>query len=399
MLINFYNENIRPLFESTATSDARIAVIGVGGAGGNAVNNMVRQGIEGVDFIAINTDSQVLASNKAGRRIQVGREVTGGLGAGARPEVGAEAVEESREEIERALRPYDMVFVTAGMGGGTGTGGAPVVASIAREMEILAVGIVTRPFACESPHRTKAADAGIKRLSTHADTLLVIPNERLLDLAHERTSLVRAFRMADQVLYDATRGISDLITHEGLINLDFADVETTMKDGGTALLGMSSQRSIRQHDGPRVRGADPSSESDKMQSRAEEAAIEAVSSPLFDGRSIRGAEKVVVNVTGGPSLGIREAMAATEVIQAEAGDGCEVIFGAVINEAMEGHFQVTVIATGLDDERSAARAQRVSLHELKDRSATSHTTRDAEEEKASSGDGTAGPAVLNDVVA
>ena len=154
MLINFYNENIRPLFESTATSDARIAVIGVGGAGGNAVNNMVRQGIEGVDFIAINTDSQVLASNKAGRRIQVGREVTGGLGAGARPEVGAEAVEESREEIERALRPYDMVFVTAGMGGGTGTGGAPVVASIAREMEILAVGIVTRPFACEpTPHK------------------------------------------------------------------------------------------------------------------------------------------------------------------------------------------------------------------------------------------------------
>jgi cell division protein FtsZ len=399
MFTNFYNDNIRRLFESTVTSDARIAVVGVGGAGGNAVNNMVRQGIEGVDFIAINTDSQVLANNKAGRRIQAGREATGGLGAGARPEVGAEAVEESREEIQRALEPYDMVFVTAGMGGGTGTGGAPVVASIAQEMDILAVGIVTRPFACESPHRMKAAKQGIVELGKHADTLLVIPNERLLDLANERTSLVEAFRMADQVLYDATRGISDLITHEGLVNLDFADVETTMKDGGTALLGMSSQLSMRQHDGPRVRGADASSGNAETQSRAEKAAIEAISSPLFDGRSIRGAEKVVVNVTGGPSLGIREAMAATEVIQAEAGDDCEVIFGAVIDEAMEGHFQVTVIATGLDDERSSSRAQRVSPHDLKDRSANDRTARDAENEKASSGDGAADPAVLNDVVA
>ena len=399
MFTNFYNENVRRLFESTVTSDARIAVIGVGGAGGNAVNNMVQQGIEGVDFIAINTDSQVLASNKAGRRIQVGREVTGGLGAGARPEVGAEAVEESREEIERALQPYDMVFVTAGMGGGTGTGGAPVVASIARKMDILAVGIVTRPFACESPHRMKAADAGIEELREHADTLLVIPNERLLDLANERTSLVEAFRKADQVLYDATRGISDLITHEGLINLDFADVETAMKDGGTALLGMSSKLSTRQHDGPRVRGADASGGSAETQSRAEKAAIEAISSPLFDGRSIRGAEKVVINVTGGPSLGIREVMAATEVIQAEAGDDCEVIFGAVIDEAMEGHFQVTVIATGLDDEKGAARAQRVSPQELKDRLANDRAVREAQREETTSGDGAADPAVLNDAVA
>ncbi len=394
MFTHFYNKNIRRLFESTATSDARIAVIGVGGAGGNAVNNMIRQGIEGVDFVAINTDSQVLASNKAGCRIQVGREVTGGLGAGARPEIGAEAVEENREEIERALQPYDMVFVTAGMGGGTGTGGAPVVASIAREMDILAVGIVTRPFACESPHRMTAAKQGIEELSKHADTLLVIPNERLLDLANERTSLVEAFRMADQVLYDATRGISDLITHEGLVNLDFADVETTMKDGGTALLGMSSQLSMRQHEGPRVRGADASGDHAETKSRAEKAAIEAISSPLFDGRSIQGAEKVVVNVTGGPSLGIREAMAATEVIQAEAGDDCEVIFGAVIDEAMEGHFQVTVIATGLNDEKGAARAQRISPRELRDRVAKERGVQAADEKAAASGDGAADPAVL-----
>ena len=393
MFTTFYNENVRRLFESRPTSDARIAVVGVGGAGGNAINNMVRQGIEGVDFIAINTDSQVLASNQADRRIQAGREATGGLGAGARPEVGAEALEESREAIERALAPYDMVFVTAGMGGGTGTGGAPVVASIAQELGVLTVGIVTRPFACESPRRMQAAEEGIAGLSTHADTLLVIPNERLLDLAGERTSLVEAFRMADEVLCDATRGISDLVTQEGLVNLDFADVETTMRGGGTALLGMSSQLSMRQHEGPRVRGGANGSatgsasasgangstdDRSESRSRAEQAAIEAISSPLFDGRSIQGAEQVVVNVTGGPSLSLREAMAATETVQREAGEQCEVIFGAVIDEALEGQFQVTVIATGLDDEKGAARAQRVSAEELE------------QSNKAISGDGTSG---------
>jgi cell division protein FtsZ len=386
-----------PAFGSGAPSDARIGVVGVGGGGGNAVNTMAAKGIGGVDLIAVNTDSQVLASNKAGRRIQAGREATGGLGAGARPEIGAEAVEESREQIEQALAPYDMVFITAGMGGGTGTGGAPVVASIAREMEILTVGIVTTPFACESPRRMQAAKEGIAELRKQVDTLLVIPNERLLDLASERTSLVEAFRLADQVLCDATRGISDLITQEGLINLDFADVETTMKDGGTALLGMSSEQSLRQHDGPRVQGGghlhDSSRDnSDSGQSRAKQAALEAISSPLFDGRTIRGADKVVVNVTGGPSLGIREAMAAADVIQQEAGDACEVIFGAVIDEAMEGHFQVTVIATGLEDnkppsQKPSKRAVRISADELAERKKR-HASGDG-----ASGDGAAGNAV------
>jgi len=399
MFTKFYNETLRDLFASTRTSGARIGVVGVGGAGGNAINNMVRQGIEGVDFIAINTDAQVLASNEAGQRIQAGRNATGGLGAGARPEVGAEAVEESREDIERALKPYDMVFVTAGMGGGTGTGGAPVVASIAQELDILTVGIVTRPFACESPHRMKAAEQGIEALSAHADTLLVIPNERLLDLADERTSLVGAFRMADEVLYDATRGISDLITCEGLINLDFADVRTTMKDGGTALLGMSSERNIRQSEGPRVRGTGTrATDNTDTQSRAQKAAIEAISSPLFDGRSIRGAKKVVVNVTGGPSLGIREAMSATEVIQAEAGDDCEVIFGAVIDETMEGRLQVTVIATGLDEEQDTPRAQRVAPETLRDRTETDRDARTSGENAATGGDGVPSPAVLNDAM-
>ena len=387
MFTEFYNQNLRHLFESRPKSDARIGVVGIGGGGGNAINNMVQQGIEGVDFIAINTDSQVLASNKADYRIQAGKEPTGGLGAGARPEVGAKAVEESREAIERAIEPYDMIFVTAGMGGGTGTGGAPVVAQIAREMGILAVGIVTRPFSCESAARMKAADAGIEKLREHADTLLVIPNERLLDMANDRTSLVDAFRMADDVLYDATRGISELITGEGLINLDFADVETTMKDGGTALLGMSTEYSIaHQGAGPVGKSAEGKL---KIGSRAEKAAIEAISSPLFDGRSIHGAKKVLVNVTGGPSLGIREAMSATEVIQAEAGEACEVIFGAVVDDAMEGRFQVTVIATGLEEKSTSNRPIRIQSNELDQLKKRNGQAR---------GDGATGPSFLSDVM-
>lgn len=359
MFSTFYHETLRPFFQSHPTGDARIAVIGVGGGGGNAVNNMVEKGIGGVDFIAINTDSQDLSGNLAGRRIQAGKEATRGLGAGAEPEVGATAVEESRDEIKRAVAPYDMVFVTAGMGGGTGTGGAPVVASIARELEILTVGIVTRPFPCEGPHRMEVADRGIEDLRSHTDTLLVIPNERLLDLVSDTTSLEEAFWMADEVLYDATRGIVDLITYEGLINLDFADVKRTMKDGGNALLGMSTQFSMRQHRTPRVRnegsrGNGSSGSSPTGPPRPAKAAMEAISSPLFDGQSIVGAEKVLVNVTGGPSLGFREAMSATELIQEEAGEECEVIFGAVTEDAIEGHFQVTVIATGIDDSQASS---------------------------------------------
>lgn len=367
MFEKFYNRTLRPFFESRPTGEARIAVVGVGGGGGNAVNNMVQKGIEGVDFIAVNTDSQVLATNRADRCIQVGKEKTGGLGAGAQPEVGSNAVQESRDVVERALEPYDMIFVTAGMGGGTGTGGAPVVASIAQELGILTVGIVTRPFKCEGPRRLKVAEQGIEQLRIQADTLLVIPNDRLLDLANDGTSLEEAFWLADEVLYDATRGIVNLVTYEGLVNLDFADVERTMRNGGTALLGISTQYNMRQHRTPRGKAqkADrDQNDADETASRPEEAAVEAISSPLFDGRSIRGADKVLVNVTGGPSLGFREAMSAMEVIQGEAGENCEVIFGAVTDESIEGQFQVTVIATGLDEEQTANRAVQVPSQEL-----------------------------------
>ena len=363
MLSKFYSKHVRPLLSSGPSGNARIAVVGVGGGGGNAINNMVEQGMRGVDFIAVNTDAQDLSNNKADYHIQIGEEATGGLGAGARPEVGATAVEESRDEIAHAIEPYDMVFITAGMGGGTGTGGAPGVAAVARDLDLLTLGIVTRPFTCEGPRRMKAAEEGIQKLRVHADTLLVIPNDRLLDLASVDTSLGEGFWMADEVLYDATRGIVDLIVHEGLINLDFADVERTMKDGGMALLGMSTRFQLHQDQSPNVRvrrargdQSDDQDEDADSPSQSEEAAIEAVSSPLFDGQSIRGADEALVNVTGGPSLGFREAMSAIEVIQSKAGEDCDVIFGAVIDEEMDSHFRVTVIATGLDDTETSDRA-------------------------------------------
>ncbi len=320
-------------FDGEALEEAKICVVGVGGGGGNAVNNMIAKGIQGVEFVAINTDSQALNQNKAPTRVQAGSNLTKGLGAGARPGIGAEATEESRSDIEDALRGFDMVFITAGMGGGTGTGGAPVVASIARKLDILTVAIVTRPFDCEGRRRNKTATEGISLLKEHVDTLIVIPNERLLDIAEEDTSLIEAFEIADEVLYNATRGISDLITVHGLINLDFADVQTTMEDGGTALMGAASAEG---------------------ENRAEQAAIEAISSPLLDGLSITGARNVLVNITAGRSLGIREATAATSIIQREAGDDVEVIFGTVIDESMDDELRVTVIATGFDREEEAA---------------------------------------------
>ena len=322
-------------FDDSANEEAKICVIGVGGGGGNAVNNMIDKGIYGgVEFIAVNTDQQALAKNRAPQKVQSGKNLTKGLGAGARPSVGAEAIEENRNEIEQAFDGFDMVFITAGMGGGTGTGGAPVVAAIARKLGILTVAIVTKPFDCEGGRRSKTAQEGISLLRDHVDTLIVIPNERLLDIADDSTSLVEAFEMADEVLYSATRGISDLITVHGLINLDFADVKTTMKDGGTALMGSASASG---------------------ENRAEKAAIEAISSPLLDGLSIAGARNVLVNITSGPSLGIREATKATSIIQQEAGDDVEVIFGTVIDEALENELRVTVIATGFDEEDRARR--------------------------------------------
>ena len=315
-------------FDDAANEEAKICVVGVGGGGGNAINNMVQKGIHGsVEFIAVNTDSQALSENRAPQKIQAGQDLTSGLGAGARPSVGAEAIEESSEEIRQALDGYDMAFITAGMGGGTGTGGAPVVAAIARSLDILTVAIVTKPFDCEGSRRMNTAQEGIELLRENVDTLIVIPNERLLDIADPDTSLIEAFEKADEVLYNATRGISDLITVHGLINLDFADVQTTMKDGGTALMGSATATG---------------------ENRSEKAAVQAISSPLLDGLSIAGATNVLVNITSGPSLGIREATQATSVIQKEAGEDVEVIFGTVIEEDLEDKLRVTVIATGFD---------------------------------------------------
>ncbi|WP_263810633.1 MULTISPECIES: cell division protein FtsZ [Salinibacter] len=323
-------------FDDAANEEAKICVVGVGGGGGNAINNMVQKGIHGsVEFIAVNTDSQALSENRAPQKIQAGQDLTSGLGAGARPSVGAEAIEESSEEIRQALDGYDMAFITAGMGGGTGTGGAPVVAAIARSLDILTVAIVTKPFDCEGSRRMNTAQEGIELLRENVDTLIVIPNERLLDIADPDTSLIEAFEKADEVLYNATRGISDLITVHGLINLDFADVQTTMKDGGTALMGSATATG---------------------ENRSEKAAVQAISSPLLDGLSIAGATNVLVNITSGPSLGIREATQATSVIQKEAGEDVEVIFGTVIEEDIEDKLRVTVIATGFDRDEEPADA-------------------------------------------
>ncbi len=355
-----YSANSRFAFDDALNEEAKICVVGVGGGGGNAVNNMVDRGIHGVEFVAINTDAQALMNNKAPHKIQAGRVLTKGLGAGAKPDIGAEAIKESREEIERVLQGFDMCFITAGMGGGTGTGGAPVVAEIAKNLGILTVSIVTKPFDCEGRRRSKTAEEGLSLLRKNVDTLIVIPNERLLDIAEANTSLIEAFGKVDDVLYNATRGISDLITVHGLINLDFADVKTTMQNGGTALMGAATASG---------------------ENRAERAAIEAISSPLLDGLSIAGATNVLVNITAGRSkralsarlpssssailnpssvaansrsraagrsLGIREATAATSIIQSEAGEDVEVIFGTVIDESMGDDLRVTVIATGFD---------------------------------------------------
>ncbi len=314
-------------FDDAAQESATIRVIGVGGGGGNAVNKMLDKCIQGIEFIAVNTDSQALQENLSPIKIQIGRELTKGLGAGARPSVGADAAMENHREIEAALEGSDMVFITAGMGGGTGTGAAPVVAEIAKKMNILTVAVVTKPFDCEGRKRFLTAEQGIEHLRGSVDTLIIIPNERLLDIAEEDTTVTDAFIMADDVLYDATRGISDLITVHGLINLDFADVRTTMVNGGTALMGSATAKGDK---------------------RSEKAAQEAISSPLLGGVSIKGARNVLVNITAGPNLGIREATQATSVIQQEAGEDAEVIFGTVIDPEQGDEIRVTVIATGFD---------------------------------------------------
>ncbi len=305
---------------------AKIRVIGVGGAGGNAINRMIHSGLSGCDFITANTDLQALGVSAAGTRLQLGTTVTRGLGSGGNPEVGRRAVEESRELVAEALDGSDMVFVTAGMGGGTGTGAAPVVAEIAKDLGALTVGVVTKPFDFEGRHRQRQALDGLARLKEASDTLIVIPNQRLLSIVQRDTTLLDAFRMADDVLLHATRGISDLISVPGLVNLDFADVRSVMSKMGDALMGTGLA------DG---------------EERASKAARQAVTSPLLEEVSISGAKGVLVNITGGEDLTLTDVNEATSIIYDAAGEDANLFFGAVIDGGRSGSIQVTVIATGI----------------------------------------------------
>ena len=311
--------------DGRVVTGASIKVIGVGGAGGNAVNRMIEAGLKGVDFIAANTDAQVLDQSRCPKRIQLGTGITKGLGSGANPGVGREAAEEDEALIAETLAGSDMVFVTAGMGGGTGTGAAPVVARIARSLGALTVAVVTRPFEFEGRRRLQIAEEGLLELREKVDTLIVIPNQRLLAIVEKHTPLKEAFKVADQVLHYATKGISDLITVPGLVNLDFADVKTVMAERGNALMGAGHAS------GP---------------NRAYEAAQSAVSSPLLDDVSISGAEALLVNVTGGESMTLHEINEAVTVVVDAAGRDANVIFGAVIDEGMGDALSITVIATG-----------------------------------------------------
>ncbi|NIR51133.1 MAG: cell division protein FtsZ, partial [candidate division Zixibacteria bacterium] len=320
-------------FDERAELNAKLKVIGVGGAGGNAINTMVTSGLLGVDFIAVNTDAQSLEQNKANGRIQIGKTLTQGLGAGANPDIGYQAIEEDREEIKKMLSGADMVFVTAGMGGGTGTGAAPVVANIAKEMSALTVGIVTKPFNFEGIKRLHRAEQGINEMRKHVDTLIVIPNQRLFAVVDKSTPLLDAFKVADDVLLYATKGISDLITVPGLINLDFADVRTIMAEMGDALMGTGTANG---------------------DNRAVQAAQQAISSPLLEGVSISGARGVLVNITGGSDLSLYEVSEATTIIYEEAGEDANVIFGAVIDENVKDEIFITVIATGFNVDSTQA---------------------------------------------
>jgi cell division protein FtsZ len=316
-------------FEEAAGQGARMKVVGVGGGGGNAVNRMIDEDLEGVDFISVNTDAQALKQSKSQLKIQIGKKLTRGLGAGARPEIGRQAIEESRDEVRRAIEGADLVFVTAGMGGGTGTGSAPIIAEIAREMGALTIGVVTRPFLFEGKKRMRQAEQGLAELRRTADTVIVVPNERLLSVVGKGTSFRDALKKADEVLLHATRGISDLIHVTGEVNVDFADVRTVMASRGPALMGTGYGRG---------------------ENRAVDAAQEAISSPLLDNVSVCGAQGVLINITGGMDLTIDEVTTIASIIQEAAGEEAEIIFGAVHAADLEGEVRVTVIATGLVQE-------------------------------------------------
>ncbi|AOY83310.1 cell division protein FtsZ [Moorena producens JHB] len=313
-------------------SVAKIKVIGVGGGGGNAVNRMIASDVSGVEFWSINTDAQALAQSSAPQRLQMGQKLTRGLGAGGNPAIGQKAAEESREEIAQALEDTDLVFITAGMGGGTGTGAAPIVAEVAKEMGALTVGVVTRPFTFEGRRRTSQAEEGIAALGSRVDTLIVIPNNKLLSVISEQTPVQEAFKVADDILRQGVQGISDIITIPGLVNVDFADVRAVMADAGSALMGIGMGSG---------------------KSRAREAAVAAISSPLLES-SIEGARGVVLNITGGSDLTLHEVNSAAETVYEVVDPNANIIFGAVIDDKLQGEIRITVIATGFTGEAQSA---------------------------------------------
>ena len=318
------NDELNYMMDGAAT----IKVIGVGGAGNNAVNRMIEAGIKNVEFIAVNTDRQALNLSKASSKIQIGEKLTRGLGAGANPDIGTQAAEESRAEIAELLKGADMVFVTAGMGGGTGTGAAPIVAQTAKELGILTIGVVTKPFTFEGKKRLAQAERGVASLKGRVDTLVVIPNDKLLQVIDRKTSIVEAFRMADDVLRQGVQGISDLIAVPGLINLDFADVKTIMLNQGMAHMGVGCASG---------------------ENRAEDAAKQAIQSPMLE-TSIEGARGVIINITGGSDVGLHEANTAAELIQRNADPEANIIFGTVTDDTLGDEIRITVIATGFEKE-------------------------------------------------
>lgn len=328
------------IVEQTSVNSARIKVIGIGGGGGDAVNTMIGAKLTGVDFMVANTDAQSLEKSQAALRIQLGSMVTKGLGAGANPEIGRRAAMEDQDKIKEHLAGSDMIFITAGMGGGTGTGGAPVIARLAREVGALTVGVVTKPFIFEGKKRMRQSEEGIEELKANVDTLIVIPNQRLLSIAAKTTTMLEAFHKADDVLLQAVRGISDLIITPGLINLDFADVRTVMAEMGLALMGAASASG---------------------ENRAVEAAQKAISSPLLEDISIQGARGVLINITGGPDLCLHEVNEAASMIQEEAHEDANIIFGAVIDETMTEDIRITVIATGFGEVKEESRPVQSSV--------------------------------------
>ena len=337
-MLEYNDEDSNRFNEGTAI----IKVIGVGGGGNNAVNRMIDSGIKGVEFIAVNTDKQALQVSKASTRIQIGEKITRGLGAGADPNVGSQSAEESKSEIAEALRGADMVFVTAGMGGGTGTGAAPTVAACAKEMGILTIGVVTKPFTFEGKKRLAQAERGIESLKGKVDTLVVIPNDKLLQIIDRKTSIIDAFRMADDVLRQGVQGISDLIANPGLVNLDFADVKTIMLNTGMAHMGIG-----------RASG----------ENRAEDAAKQAIQSPLLE-TSIEGARGVIINITGSSSLGLQEVNTAAELVQRSVDPEANIIFGTVIDESLQDELLITVIATGFVDEEPRQSFARMGVDQI-----------------------------------